>query len=35
MIHLKMHDSAEIRNVFGKALIAEDDYSVLKINNAL
>jgi len=29
----KMHDSVGIRNVLGKALIVENGYSLVKINN--
>jgi hypothetical protein len=34
--HLKMHDSAGIINAFrqGKALIEENSYSIVEINNA-
>ena len=31
--HLNMYDSAGISNVLGKALIEENGYSLLKINN--
>jgi hypothetical protein len=31
--HLKMQDSAGIRNALSKALIVENGYSLLKINN--
>jgi len=30
----KLHDSAGIRNVLGKALIDENGYSLVKIDNA-
>ena len=32
--HFKLHDSVGIRNVLGKALIVENGYSLIKINNA-